>query len=146
MNRKLRLGFVLAAAGLLCSCDSSVNPASPTAFSSSANGSSSGTNGGSTTSTTISIEGNLGNQSFSPPFSIVPAGQTVVFTNLDPTTTHHIVQDGGGFDTGNLGPGGTSLTIPIPSTAAITFHCAIHPTMVGSINGSTGSPSPGPAY
>ncbi len=87
----------------------------------------------------------LGSQSFAPNPATVSPGQTVAFRNND-STTHRIVGDSGGFDTGNLAPGATSSPIAISSTAAVPYHCAIHPSMVGTINGSTSNPPSGPGY
>ena len=56
------------------------------------------------------------------------------------------MQDQGAFDTGNLAPGATSAPITISSASAMPYHCSIHPSMVGVINGtSAGSPG-GPGY
>ncbi len=104
-----------------------------------------GGGGGGSANMTISIIGMAGPQSFTPNPATVSVGQTVAFTNND-TTTHHIVQDGGAFDTGNLAPGATSAPITINSSAALPYHCVSHPTMVGSINGSTPTTPGGPGY
>lgn len=94
---------------------------------------------------TITILGQLGSNSFSPNPATVGAGQTIVFRNAD-STTHDIVADNGGFDTGNLAPGASSGAITIGSASAISYHCSIHPTMVGSINGTVAPPPSGPGY
>jgi plastocyanin len=86
---------------------------------------------------TITIVGIAGNQSFSPASPQVAAGQQVVFHNADTVNHHHIVQDAGGWDTGDLAPGQTSGPVTVSSTAAQTYHCVIHPTMVGGINGAS---------
>ncbi len=105
-----------------------------------------GGGGGGSANVTISIVGMNGSQSFSPNPANVPQGQTVAFRNND-TTTHHIVQDQGAFDTGNLAPGATSAPITISSTNSMSYHCSIHPSMVGVINGSSsGGPIGGPGY
>jgi plastocyanin len=66
----------------------------------------------------------------------------VAWKNND-VTTHHIVLDNGTADLGILVPGATTASITVSSTAALSFHCTIHPTMVGSING-TAAPAPAP--
>jgi plastocyanin len=74
-------------------------------------------------------------------------GSTVVWQNSD-STLHHIVLDNG-TDVGNLNPGATSRAISVTSSAAVGFHCTIHPSMVGTINGSTpasSSPDPNAGY
>ncbi len=60
------------------------------------------------------------------------SGQTVRRVNND-STTHRVVQDGAGFDTGNLAPGATSAAIPVTGSGAVTYHCSIHPEMVGTV-------------
>ncbi len=92
----------------------------------------------------ITILGVRGNQSFSPNPATVPSGGSVDFSNAD-STTHHIVADNGAFDTGNLAPGSASAPMAIGS-GTIQYHCTIHPSMVGSINGGTGAGPGGPGY
>ncbi len=100
--------------------------------------------GGGNGATLITILGIRGNQSFTPNPASVSSGGSVDFTNTD-STTHHIVADNGSFDTGNLVPGSTSAAMMINSGGTVTYHCTIHPSMVGSINGST-PPGGGPGY
>ncbi len=138
---KLSLALLIVCVALLyqvgCGSSSS-SPAAPTPPV--------GGGGGGGGAVTITIVGMLGNQSFSPNPATVSAGQTVVWRNAD-STTHHIVQDGGGFDTGNIPPGATSGPVTINTTSPISYHCSIHPSMVGGINGSSGNPGPGgPGY
>jgi len=79
-----------------------------------------------TADTVVFIVANNGGASFNPnPAS----GKTVAWSNAD-HMTHHIVANDGSFDTGNLAPG-ASATVTI--TSATAYHCAIHPTMVGTI-------------
>lgn len=85
---------------------------------------------------TIDVVGIRGAQSFSPDPATVPAGQRVVWHNVD-TTTHRVVLDDGQLDTGNIAPGAFSapMTLRPPSG----YHCSIHPSMVGRLNaGSAG--------
>jgi plastocyanin len=100
--------------------------------------------GGGSAAVTITIVGMNGGLSFSPNPASVAIGGTVAFRNAD-STTHHIVQDGGAFDTGDLAPGATSAAITISSGSPFPYHCTIHPSMVGSINGSSSGPG-GPGY
>jgi plastocyanin len=67
------------------------------------------------------------------------SGEQVLFKNND-TVTHHIVMDDNSADFGNLAPGASSQA---KAVAAGNFHCATHPSMVGSINGAT-APEPPP--
>jgi plastocyanin len=74
---------------------------------------------------------------FSPnPFNVSLGGGatvTVVFGN-DDKVTHTATQDGGGptFDSGNLAAGVTFSHDFAAGT--YTYHCKIHPNMVGTIN------------
>jgi plastocyanin len=91
-------------------------------------------------SVTVSIVGSSGNQAFTPNPVMANAGDSVVFKNAD-TTTHHIVMDDGSADLGEMAPGATkSITA---KAVASNFHCMIHSTMVGSINGAQ-APVPPP--
>jgi plastocyanin len=71
-----------------------------------------------------------GSQSFSPNPATIPAGQMVVWHNVD-TTTHHVVLNDGTLDTGNLAPGAFSQ--PMTLAAPGPYHCSIHPDMVGTV-------------
>lgn len=79
---------------------------------------------------TINVVRENGNQSFSPNPATVPAGQTVVWHNID-TTTHRVVLNDGKLDTGNLAPGAFSQ--PMTLGADGPYHCSIHPDMVGTL-------------
>jgi plastocyanin len=100
-----------------------------------------------TTITIVSSNGlgNLGANSFSPNPASVTQGTTVAWHNTD-STTHHIVLDNGSLDTGTIAPGATSTAMTLTVSSG-TYHCTIHPTMVGSINmATTPAPMPGPGY
>ena len=86
---------------------------------------------------TISVLGVNGAQSFSPNPATLPAGQTVVWRNVD-SITHRVVLNDGTFDTGNLAPGASSqpMAINVPG-AGDPYHCSIHPSMVGTLVGPT---------
>ncbi len=129
-------GFVTLVTLLQVACGSS-NSSTPTMPG--------GGGGGGGANVTIAIVGQAGSQSFTPNPASVPMGQTVAFKNND-VTTHHIVQDGGAFDTGALAPGATSAPITVNTASALPFHCTIHPSMVGTINGSSTGGTTGPGY
>lgn len=82
---------------------------------------------------TIDINGMDGAQSFSPSPANVSVGQQVRWHNAD-STTHTATQDGGGFDTGSIPPGATSAPITLGTPGTIRYHCAIHPSMVGTLS------------
>ena len=81
----------------------------------------------------INIVGESGNMSFTPASASLQVGQQVRWHNAD-NTTHTATQDGRGFDTGFIAPGGTSAPISVSAAGAISYHCAIHPSMVGALN------------
>ena len=82
---------------------------------------------------TISIVGVNGAQSFSPNPATLPAGQMVVWRNID-SITHRVVLDNGSLDTGNLAPGASSQPMSINGGP---YHCSIHPSMVGTVVAGT---------
>jgi plastocyanin len=106
-------GLMVSTAG----CSSSSSPSSPTT----------------TSDVTVSIAGNLGAQSFVPSPVAMRAGQTISWKNND-AITHDATQDGSGFTTGNIAGGGTSSPIMMSTAGTFTYHCAIHPGMIGTIN------------
>lgn len=84
---------------------------------------------------TINVVAVNGAQSFSPNPTTLPAGQMVVWRNID-SITHRVVLNDGSVDTGNLAPGASSQPMAI-AAAAGQYHCSIHPVMVGSVNQDT---------
>ena len=90
---------------------------------------------------TVSIVGSDGNQAFTPNPAMVNDGGTVTFKNND-ATMHHVVLDDGSADLGEIAPGATK-SVALKGAGG-NFHCVIHPTMVGSINGATAPTAPAP--
>jgi plastocyanin len=80
--------------------------------------------------TVIDVIRENGAQSYSPNPATVPAGQMVVWHNVD-TVTHRVVLNDGTLDTGNIAPG--AFSAPMTLRAAGGYHCSIHPSMVGTI-------------
>jgi plastocyanin len=80
---------------------------------------------------TIDIVRDNGAQSFSPNPATLPAGQMVVWRNVD-SITHRVVLNNGSVDTGDLGAGASSRPMSI-NTGNAPYHCSIHPSMVGTI-------------
>src|SRR5258708_912206 len=56
---------------------------------------------------TVNVVAINGAQSFSPNPATLPAGQMIVWHNVD-NVTHHVVFNDGSVDTGNLDPGASS--------------------------------------
>jgi plastocyanin len=79
---------------------------------------------------TIDIVRNNGAQSFSPNPSTLPAGQMVVWHNVD-GVTHRVVLNSGSLDTGDLAPGASSR--PMAINTGGPYRCSLHPSMVGTI-------------
>ena len=86
---------------------------------------------------TINVVAINGAQSFSPNPASLPAGQMIVWHNVD-TTTHRVVLNDRSVDTGDLAPGASSQPMAIGSGGG-QYHCSIHPVMVGSVNQVTSS-------
>ena len=82
---------------------------------------------------TINIIRENGAQSFSPNPATLPAGQMVVWHNVD-FVTHRVVLNSGALDTGDLAAGASSQPMSINSGGG-PYHCSIHPSMVGTIPG-----------
>jgi plastocyanin len=97
-------------------------------------GSSSSTPTSPTTSAdvTINIVGDLAAQSFNPNPTTMKVGQSVAWKNTD-TIAHDATQDASKFVTGTLNAGATSTAVTMSTAGTFTYHCSIHPGMVGTI-------------
>jgi plastocyanin len=80
---------------------------------------------------TINVVGVNGAQSFAPNPATLPAGQMVVWHNID-SIIHRVVLNNGSLDTGDLAPGVSSQPMSI-NTGSAPYHCSIHPSMVGTV-------------
>jgi plastocyanin len=94
-----------------------------------------------TTTVSVSIVTSTGNQAFSPNPVRANAGDTVMFRNAD-ATMHHLVLDDGSADFGDIAPGASSRGVVLRTASPLLFHCTLHATMVGSINGATAPDTP----
>jgi plastocyanin len=92
---------------------------------------------------TVNVVAINGAQSFSPNPATLPAGQMIVWHNVD-TTTHRVVLNDGSLDTGNLAPGASSQPMAIRAAGG-AYHCAIHPEMIGGVNQDSPSPTSPPS-
>jgi plastocyanin len=92
------------------------------------------------TSVTVTIVGSSGNKAFTPNPVMANAGDTLVFKNND-AAMHHLVMNDGSADVGEIAPG-ASKSITVKGSGGL-FHCTIHSTMIGSINGAE-APEPPP--
>jgi plastocyanin len=74
---------------------------------------------------------NIGNHAFNPAQLNVAPGTTVTWVNND-TVAHTATADNGLFDSKVIQPGG-SYSVWFGGAGTVTYHCAIHPDMKGSI-------------
>jgi plastocyanin len=83
------------------------------------------------TSNTVTIQ----NMAFNPQTLNIKVGTTVTWINND-TVTHDVTSDTGLFTSGNL-TNGQSYNYTFNQTGSYPYHCAIHPSMTGTIVVST---------
>jgi plastocyanin len=100
-----------------------------------------GPSGGAGSTVTVTITGQGGKSAFSPNPAPVTAGQLVVFKNND-GVIHHIILDDGTVQTADIPPGATSAAVAMGTSGSRTYHCTIHPGMVGGFNGADAEPPP----
>jgi plastocyanin len=87
---------------------------------------------------------NIGDNFFDPPQSAVEPGSTITWTN-NGDEPHTVTADDGSFDSGMLNPG-DSYTVAFDGQGTLTYHCAIHPEMRGSVTiGGGGGSGTAPA-
>lgn len=70
---------------------------------------------------------------FSPNPITVGTGTTVTWTNNDSNVAHTSTADGGSWDSGALAPG-TSFSHTFNTVGTFSYHCRIHPNMVGTVS------------
>ena len=71
------------------------------------------------------------NFAFTPANLTVPKGSTVRWTNTD-SAAHTVTADSGGFSSSTLADGGT-FSHEFTTTGTFAYHCAIHPSMTGTV-------------
>jgi len=109
------LAALATVAGLAAGCGSS-SPSAPTVAA----------------DVTITMVGDRGNQSYSPNPTTMRVGQTVAWKNGD-STAHDATQDASRFGTGTISAGATSTPLAMSAAGTFTYHCTIHPGMVGTL-------------
>ena len=88
---------------------------------------------------TINIQGQNGALSVSPnPASA--GGRMVKFKNND-SIVHRVQLNDGTVDTGDIAPGATSSAVRMPA-AGTNYHCSLHTTMIGAVQGQNNEPPP----
>ena len=132
---RVAIAMLAAAAAVTMSCGGGGggggNPAGP----------STGGGGGSSATVTITITGQGGRLAFSPNPATVVTGQLVVFKNND-VVAHRVMLDDLSIQTPDIPPGGTSAPVAMGTSGSKTYHCTIHPGMVGGFNGAEAEPPP----
>ena len=88
---------------------------------------------GGTADVVITIVAENGSMSFSPNPANVTRGQRVAWRNTA-GQTHTATQNSGSFDTGSIDGGAQSNPITMGDAGTFAYHCAIHPSMVGTVN------------
>jgi plastocyanin len=121
--RLLTLVALLISLSLGCGSSSTSSPTSPTP-----------TTAPTTSGTPVSIimgASILQSTAYSPNPVVLAAGGTVTWTNND-TVAHTSTADGGTWNSGTIGPGGT-FSRTFSTTGTFAYHCAIHPGMIGTV-------------
>lgn len=134
MQRVRSLALLAAAAAVAVSCGGGGGGSTPTAPSAPSSGGS-----GSPATVTITITGQGGKLAFNPNPASVSAGQLVVFKNND-VVAHHVTLDDNTIQTPDIPPGATSAPVAMGTSGSRTYHCTIHPGMVGGFNGAEAEP------
>jgi plastocyanin len=114
-----RLFFVLVigASVLVGACGSSSSPMTPS---------------GPTTAVTIPQNAStMTVTAYNPNPVNVTVGTTIRWSNAD-SIVHTATADGGSFNSGNINGGG-SFNFTFPTAGTFTYHCTIHPNMVGTV-------------
>jgi len=106
---------ITAAAG--CSNNNTTTPTTPTTGNSAV-----AIVAGASTNTSIA---------YSPNPLTISKGSSVTWTNND-TVTHTSTSDSGGWNSGNLAPG-ASFTATFATPGTYTYHCQVHPGMIGTV-------------
>jgi plastocyanin len=77
---------------------------------------------------------------FDPADAGIEPGDSIVFTN-EGAVAHTVTADDAQFDSGSLNPG-ESYEVTFQGEGTVSYHCQIHPEMVGSVTvGSTSEPT-----
>ena len=71
------------------------------------------------------------NTAFSPNPIVISTGGTVTWTNND-NTSHTSTGDDGAWNSGNIAPG-AQFSRTFSTAGSFSYHCSIHPGMVGTV-------------
>ena len=73
----------------------------------------------------------LGRAAYNPADLNVSVGTSVTWTNAD-VVSHTSTADANGWNSGVIAPGG-QFSFAFPTAGTFSYHCAIHPGMVGTV-------------
>src|SRR5262245_38408696 len=129
----LRLAIVSATlmAAVACGGGSSTSPTTPSPAPSPAPAPAPAPGGTSASVTIPTGAQSLGNRAFVPDELDIAAGTTVTWTNTD-AISHTTTSDASGWNSGIVGPG-RQFSFAFPTAGTFTYHCDIHPGMVGKV-------------
>ena len=122
--RRVLLGLTLA--GFASACSSS--PSGPTT-------NSGGTSSGGSNGTPVSIVSGAstrGTSAYAPNPVTITSGTTVTWTNNDSIAHTSTSDTAGVFNSGTIAAGG-SFSFTFQTKGTVTYHCTIHPGMVGTV-------------
>ena len=135
MHKSAKIGLGIGLAALLlvgagCSktnsnSNTNVSANNTSSLSSNTNSSTNSTDNASTATVDIS------NFSFNPVDLAVKTGTTVTWTNND-SVAHTIIGDNGGPSSGSINSGQT-YSYTFNTAGTFSYHCSIHPTMIGTV-------------
>jgi plastocyanin len=120
MKMTFRLGIVAGLIGLTIGC-SSYSPATPSG-------------GTGATGTPVSIVRNasgLTNTAYAPNPIAIGVGETITWINND-SEAHTSAGDDGSWNSGTIAAG-ASFSRTFPSAGSFSYHCTIHPNMIGVV-------------
>jgi plastocyanin len=119
---KLRMSLLMGLLGLTTACGSSYSPPSPTPPDS----------GGGTPVSIVRGADRLTTTAYSPNPITVTTGATITWKN-DDTIAHTSTGDDGSWNSGTIAAGAT-FSRTFSNAGRFTYHCTIHPGMVGTVN------------
>jgi plastocyanin len=117
---RIRLGIIAGLIGLTVGC-SSYSPSAP----------SGGTGVTGTPVSIVSRASILTNTAYAPNPIAISVGDTITWTNND-NESHTSTGDDGSWNSGSIAPG-ANFSRTFPSAGTFSYHCTIHPGMVGTV-------------
>lgn len=124
--RIVRFGIAVSVLSLMTACGGYSAPTSPTT------GNNNTSSGNGTPVTIVKGAQTLTTTAYNPNPLAITAGTTVTWTNSD-STPHTAVSDNGTFNSGIIN-GGANYSFTFQNKGTFTYHCSLHPNMVGTIN------------